>query len=513
MMLEKGLEKDKIEAEALSEKKEAGQEKSKEKAQPETEGGKDKKDSDSSKDNTTKKGFWKRSWENVKTGTKKKKRKLIKAFSKEPDDMSDEEFNQYLQDEEADGNEGYAARYYALIEELRQMPSLMQFAKDAEPKDISDAVSDNAKSDEREEKKSNDAEKTDKESEQESETQKEPKPHAKNDIEEKEQLEDNTGAKSEAKEAEPETAAQTKENEPEAQQEVKAEETKTESEVKTGETKTEETKSEETKSEETKTEETKSEETKTEETKSEETKTEENKNKEAKPETKEEKAESTIDKLMDMKEDGVNIGNDAVSIYKSSKRRKALEELEKKTDPNSAQGRQLAYMKEQAKKESVTGGFSIAKNIVDTVNKAIGKFASEKVSGIAAKISKLANMALEFGKNLAVKKQEKNTVKQGLKGLLGGSEVYEKLKDKYKLNGGAMRRAIRVAANRSSVQDLVDADKDKLSEEYEHNIESKDEKTNAYMGLAGGRNADAARKSMGRSTADTKEKKEEQEGR
>ena len=419
-MLEKGLEKDKIEAEALSEKKEAGQEKSKEKAQPEIEGGKDKKDSDNSKDNTTKKGFWKRSWENVKTGTKKKKRKLIKAFSKEPDDMSDEEFNQYLQDEEADGNEGYAARYYALIEELRQMPSLMQFAKDAEPKDISDAVSDNAKSDESEEKKSNDVEKTDKESEQESETQKEPETHAKNDIEEKEQLEDNTGAKSEEKEAEPETAAQTKENEPEAQQEVKSEETKTESEVNTGETKTEETKSEETKTEETKAEETKSEETK---------------NKEAKPETKEEKAESTIDKLMDMKEDGVNIGNDAVSIYKSSKRRKALEELEKKTDPNSAQGRQLAYMKEQAKKESVKGGFSIAKNIVDTVNKAIGKFASEKVSGIAAKISKLANMALEFGQNLAVKKQEKNTVKQGLKGLLGGSEVYEKLKDKYKLNG------------------------------------------------------------------------------
>lgn len=497
MMLEKGLEKDKIEAEALSEKKEAGQEKSKEKAQPETEGGKDKKNSDNSKDNTTKKGFWKRSWENVKTGTKKKKRKLIKAFSKEPDDMSDEEFNQYLQDEEADGNEGYAARYYALIEELRQMPSLMQFAKDAEPKDISDAVSDNAKSDESEEKKSNDVEKTDKESEQESETQKEPETNVKNDIEEKEQLEDNTGAKSEAKEAAPETAApeaaQTKENEPEARQEIKAEETKTESEVKTGETKTEETKSEETKTEETKSEETK--------------------NKDAKPETKEEKAESTIDKLMDMKEDGVNIGNDAVSIYKSSKRRKALEELEKKTDPNSAQGRQLAYMKEQAKKESVTGGFSIAKNIVDTVNKAIGKFASEKVSGIAAKISKLANMALEFGQNLAVKKQEKNTVKQGLKGLLGGSEVYEKLKDKYKLNGGAMRRAIRVAANRSSVQDLVDADKDKLSEEYEHSIESKDERTNAYMGLAGGRNADAAKKSMGRSTADTKEKKEEQEGR
>lgn len=498
MMLEKELEKDKIEAEALSEKKEAGQEKSKEKAQPEIEGGKDKKDSDNSKDNTTKKGFWKRSWENVKTGTKKKKRKLIKAFSKEPDDMSDEEFNQYLQDEEADGNEGYAARYYALIEELRQMPSLMQFAKDAEPKDISDAVSDNAKSDESEEKKLNDVEKTDKESEQESEIQKEPETNSKNDIEENEQLEDNTGAKSEAKEVEPETAAQTKKNEPETQQEVKAEETKTESEVKTGEIKTEETKSEETKTEETKVEETKSEETK---------------NKEAKPETVEEKAESTIDKLMDMKEDGVNIGNDAVSIYKSSKRRKALEELEKKTDPNSAQGRQLAYMKEQAKKESVTGGFSIAKNIVDTVNKAIGKFASEKVSGIAAKISKLANMALEFGKNLAVKKQEKNTVKQGLKGLLGGSEVYEKLKDKYKLNGGAMRRAIRVAANRSSVQELVDADKDKLSEEYEHNIESKDERTNAYMGLAGGRNADAAKKSMGRSTADTKEKKEEQEGK
>ena len=33
------------------------------------------------------------------------------------------------------------------------------------------------------------------------------------------------------------------------------------------------------------------------------------------------------------------------------------------------------------------------------------------------------------------------------------------------------------------------------------------------MGLAGERSADAARSSMGRSVADTKEKKEEQEGK
>lgn len=493
-----------VELEDLSEETEQEHAKGKEKSASETEGEKAEEISDNSKENTTKEGFWTRSWKKIKTGAKKSRKKLSKAFSKEPEDMSDDEFDEYLQDEEADGNEGYSSRYYALIEELKKMPSLMQLAKDSEPEDIAEAVSESEKAGKREETQV-DEDKAGKEKTEAEKTK--PEGKAKDEIEAKSNDVASTKA-TEENESEPDKVGLNNNSEAEKINQKK----KSADKIKQGED-TEVTAQDTATKEEQENKEPK----KTDEVEKadapEKSEQSEQSGKASPEEADEAKEESTIQKLIDMKDDGVKLGNDAVSIYKSSKRRKALEELEKKTDRNSAKGRQLAYMKEQAKKESVSGGFSMARNIVDTANKAIGKFGSEKLSGIAEKVSKFVNMALEFGQNLAVKKFEKQSVKNGLKGLLGGSEVYTKLKDKYKLNGGTMRRAIRVAANRSSVQELVDADKDKLSEEYAHNVESKDESTASYMGLAGGRSADAARSSMGRSVADTKEKKEEQEGK
>lgn len=493
-----------VELEDLSEETEQEHAKGKEKSASETEGEKAEEISDNSKENTTKEGFWTRSWKKIKTGAKKSRKKLSKAFSKEPEDMSDDEFDEYLQDEEADGNEGYSSRYYALIEELKKMPSLMQLAKDSEPKDIAEAVGESEKAGKREETQV-DEDKAGKEKTEAEKTKTEGK--AKDEIEAKSNDVAATKA-TEENESEPDKVGLNNNSEAEKINQKK----KSADKIKQGED-TEVTAQDTATKEEPANKEPK----KTDEVEKadapEKSEQSEQSGKASPEEADEAKEESTIQKLIDMKDDSVKLGNDAVSIYKSSKRRKALEELEKKTDRNSAKGRQLAYMKEQAKKESVSGGFSMARNIVDTANKAIGKFGSEKLSGIAEKVSKFVNMALEFGQNLAVKKFEKQSVKNGLKGLLGGSEVYTKLKDKYKLNGGTMRRAIRVAANRSSVQELVDADKDKLSEEYAHNVESKDESTASYMGLAGGRSADAARSSMGRSVADTKEKKEEQEGK
>lgn len=493
-----------VELEDLSEETEQEHAKGKEKSASETEGEKAEEISDNSKENTTKEGFWTRSWRKIKTGAKKSRKKLSKAFSKEPEDMSDDEFDEYLQDEEADGNEGYSSRYYALIEELKKMPSLMQLAKDSEPEDIAEAVGESEKAGKREETQV-DEDKAGKEKTEAEKTK--PEGKAKDEIEAKSNDVAATKA-TEENESEPDKVGLNNNSEAEKINQKK----KSADKIKQGED-TEVTAQDTATKEEPANKEPK----KTDEVEKadapEKSEQSEQSGKASPEEADEAKEESTIQKLIDMKDDGVKLGNDAVSIYKSSKRRKALEELEKKTDRNSAKGRQLAYMKEQAKKESVSGGFSMARNIVDTANKAIGKFGSEKLSGIAEKVSKFVNMALEFGQNLAVKKFEKQSVKNGLKGLLGGREVYTKLKDKYKLNGGTMRRAIRVAANRSSVQELVDADKDKLSEEYAHNVESKDESTASYMGLAGGRSADAARSSMGRSVADTKEKKEEQEGK
>ena len=382
------FEKKKAELENHSEKTE--QEQAKENAAPEKEEKKEGKLSDKSEDNAKKEGFWTRSWKSIKTGAKKSKRKLLKAVTKDPEDMTDEEFDGYLQDEEADGNEGYSSRYYALLEELKKMPALMQFAKDAEPKDISEAVGEDR--------------------EQESKTP-EPEP---------EKAEKETGQTEEAEAGQPE---RTKESE---EQSSKEQENKTpETEPVKADAQTEESEVAEKAEEQT----TQEQENKTSETEPETAEVQSEETKE--PEKTEEQEESTPDKLKDLKDTGVELGKDTALIYKSSKRRKAIEALEGKADPNSAQGRQLAYMKDQAKKESVSGGFHMAENVVDAVNKAIGKFGSEKLGAVASKISKFVNMALEFGKNLAVKRLEKNSMKKGLKSLLGGSEVYDRLKDKY----------------------------------------------------------------------------------
>lgn len=539
-MADKAFKKEK-ESEELSKEIEKEQEQTKEenKENKSKDNNNDNKNTKESKEKKKEPGFWSRSWNKIKTGAGNSKKKFVKAISKEPEDMSEEEFDKYLQEEEAEGNEGYASRYYSLIEELKQMPSLMSLSKDAESKDIAEAVSKNPKLDKEDKEQVDDVKGGKTESESESDVAGKSQSNEKSDkdlsAENKTESEnksiDNTLKEKTAKTAskkESEVADKLEINKKdsndsnteskieseshknsESQRENKSEPERKENEG--GVSNTLKEKSEKTvgESEGEAADKSKSESNE----KGEEDLSTENKAESESSENPEsEKEESTLNKIMDFKEDGIDLGNNAVSIYKSSKRRKALEALESKADPKSTQARQLSYMKDQAKKESTSNGFNIAQNVLGTVNKAIGKFGSEKVKDIASKISKCINMALNFGKDIALKKLEKKSIKNGLEGLLGGSEVYNKLKDKYKLNGGTMRRAIRVAANRSSMQDLIDADKDKLSEQYEENVQKSDENTLSFMGLAGGKNAQAAKKSMGRSVVDTKEKKEEQEG-
>ena len=97
------------------------------------------------------------------------------------------------------------------------------------------------------------------------------------------------------------------------------------------------------------------------------------------------------------------------------------------------------------------------------------------------------------------KRIEKKSIKDGIKGLVGGNDAYKKLKDKYRLHGQDMRRAIRTAAKHSSVTDLINADKDKLSGEYAKNVKDKDSGVADVMGLAGGTDELAMKKALGRS--------------
>ena len=189
----------------------------------------------------------------------------------------------------------------------------------------------------------------------------------------------------------------------------------------------------------------------------------------------------------------------AVGIYKNSRRQKTLEKLAGQTDNTSSKGRSYRYMAAQTNKEKTQAGFDIATTAVNTVSDMLQRFGSSKVGDIAGKIAGYINKALAFGKDFMSKRIEKKAIKDGIKGLVGGNDAYKKLKDKYRLHGQDMRRAIRTAAKHSSVTDLINADKDKLSDEYARNVKDKDSGVADVMGLAGGTDELAMKKALGRS--------------
>ena len=442
------------------------------------------KKTDEKQEQEKKPGFFASKWQSVKTGSKKLVKKGKKAFQKEPDDMSDTEFDERLQSLEAEGETGYASRYYALIDELKNMPSLVALTKQAEPEDVAEAVSENPTLEEGEKEEAKEA--------AESPASETADPAAKT-AETSTASESETAVAPEA--AEPEKTETSVEAESEVSAEVK-QEAETPAESKASEPAAENSAEEKnTAAPEEKTEKPEAA-GETAEQKSEE------KEAAAGEETKDETASSedkasVTDKLLTMKDDALNAGKSGMSIVGSYQRSKALAKLSENADISTTKGRKLSYMKGQADIETSNNSFDTAANVVNLVNKAIGQFGSSALADIAGKISGFVNMALSFGKGLMAKRLEKKSVKNGLKGLLGGTEVYNKLKTKYKMHGGDMRRAIRVAANRSSVQDLVNADKDKLSEEYAEDVKSKNGAADQYMGLAGGRDAASIKKAMG----------------
>lgn len=362
-------------------------------------------------------GFFASKWQSVKTGAGKLAKKGKKAIGKEPDEMSDTEFDTRLQELEADGETGYASRYYALIEELKKMPSLTALSKQAEPDDVAEAVSENPQLDDTDKAESNAA---------------------------NEKLAAPSGEGGEKMTAEEEAVSETGRETNETEQDKTAE----------GGSETAESGNTE-------------------------------------------EGGSLKDKAMALKDDAMAAGTSGMNAFASHKRSKALEQLSTNADIATSSGRQISYMKGQADIETSNSGFDTASNVVNLVNKAIGKFGSSSLAAIAGKVTGFINTALSFGKDFMAKRLEKKSVKNGLKGLLGGTEVYKQMKSKYKLHGGDMRRAIRIAANRSSVQELINADKDKLSEDYAQNVKDGTGSADDYMGLAGGRDAASIKKAMG----------------
>lgn len=416
-------------------------------------------------------GFFKRTWGKIKTGASKAKRKGLKAISKDPDDMTDDEFNEHLKDLEGEGDIGYASRYYELIDELSQMPSLMALTKQSEgQKDKEKAVDEAVK----DIQKGQDSEKV---------------PADKEEVTGKTQEEITKPEEKTKKEEVPENAKT-------GEMQVKTDEVQAKTVEASGKSEIEGTPE--------KTGET----PEAEKAGSAPAKTDEKPQAESADKTEKEShsEEAQADKgavarqiAGETAKVAVENKDKAVGIYKNSRHQKTLERLAEQTDNTTGKGRSYRYMAAQTNKEKTQAGFDIAATAVNTVSDMLQKFGSSKVGDIAGKIAGYINKALAFGKEFMSKKIEKKSIKEGIKGLVGGNDAYKKLKDKYRLHGQDMRRAIRTAAKHSSVTDLINADKDKLSDEYAKNVKDKDSGVADVMGLAGGTDELAMKKALGRS--------------
>lgn len=434
-----------------------------EKTEPETE----------KKGKEEKPGFFKRTWGKIKTGASRAKRKGLKAVSKDPDDMTDDEFNEHLKDLEGEGDIGYASRYYELIDELSKMPSLMALTKQSEgQKDKEEAV-DEAVKDTQKEQDSEEA------------------PAGKEEIAKKEQEEPAKAEEPAKKENAPgkiETAEKAEAEEAPVRTDKEAEEIETAKAPVKAEAATENADTEESPAKEEATEKAEAENTPAD--------IEEEHHSE---ETQSDKGSVARQIVGETAKVAVENKDKAVGIYKNSRRQKTLEKLAGQTDNTSGKGRSYRYMAAQTNKEKTQAGFDIATTAVNTVSDMLQRFGSSKVGDIAGKIAGYINKALAFGKDFMSKRIEKKAIKDGIKGLVGGNDAYKKLKDKYRLHGQDMRRAIRTAAKHSSVTDLINADKDKLSDEYARNVKDKDSGVADVMGLAGGTDELAMKKALGRS--------------
>ena len=431
-----------------------------EKTEPETE----------KKGKEEKPGFFKRTWGKIKTGASRAKRKGLKAVSKDPDDMTDDEFNEHLKDLEGEGDIGYASRYYELIDELSKMPSLMALTKQSEgQKDKEEAV-DEAVKDTQKEQDSEEAS------------------AGKEEIAKKAQEEPAKAEETAKKENAPGKIETAEKAEAPARTDKEAEEIETAETPARTEAATESAETEEAPAKEEAAEKAEAENTPAD--------IEEEHHSE---ETQSDKGSVARQIVGETAKVAAENKDKAVGIYKNSRRQKTLEKLAGQTDNTSGKGRSYRYMAAQTNKEKTQAGFDIATTAVNTVSDMLQRFGSSKVGDIAGKIAGYINKALAFGKDFMSKRIEKKAIKDGIKGLVGGNDAYKKLKDKYRLHGQDMRRAIRTAAKHSSVTDLINADKDKLSDEYARNVKDKDSGVADVMGLAGGTDELAMKKALGRS--------------
>ncbi|MCR5777191.1 MAG: hypothetical protein K6G84_07230 [Lachnospiraceae bacterium] len=408
------------------------------------------------------------------------KRSIGKVFSgqKNVDDMDEDEFRVHLAEVELNGEAGYESNYDKLVEELKTMPSIMALAKKAETKDIAEAIgeSDNADSEDKASSKeaAKEPEKEEKkEAAAEAESKKKSPTVAKGAIRKAQRKEENAEQEDkteEEKEAEEEVGKDAvKEEAAKAKKKTKNVEKK----VETGETNKKAAEEEKEEEEEEKEE---AEEEGKENGEGEGEKGEEGEKKEDAADDEKAKKEEKEKQMKELQSSAINLGSKGFSSIGDIMRTRSLSKAAKNADSGTAKGRRLQYASYDAKKKMSSGLFGFGQGALDVINKVFDIFGNDTSKKIAKLVTGFVSKGLDFGKGYFERKIDKKASKNGLKGILGGSDVYKKLKAKYKLHAPDMRRAIRTAAGHSSVSDLINADRDSVKK-YDTSLTAKNEIT------------------------------------
>ncbi len=172
----------------------------------------------------------------------------------------------------------------------------------------------------------------------------------------------------------------------------------------------------------------------------------------------------------------VSFGQNRFSNKGDIRRTRTLSKAARSADDTPDAAKRLQYAGYNKGKNPKNGLYAFGQKAGDVVNKVFDTFGSEPSRKSAKLVTGFVSKGLSYGKENFEKNIDRKAAKSGLNGLLGGSEAYKKLKDKYQLHASDMRRAIRSAAKRNSVGDLVNSDKDTLKK-YDTSLKTKNEMT------------------------------------
>jgi hypothetical protein len=155
--------------------------------------------------------------------------------------------------------------------------------------------------------------------------------------------------------------------------------------------------------------------------------------------------------------EAITVLDDTVKLKESQKEVDRTEGLKNDEDvkKDDIANRYNQLQNQKAKNTRNNSAINLTKDTVTLAGDAIEKTGVGKIANIAKNVT---NFSLEVGRAAMNAKNDKETRKMSIKGIMGGVEGYKALKEKYKMKAPEMRYAMLEVLGLQSEQDIVNAD-------------------------------------------------------